>query len=301
MQPNSATMIMARRADTGPDGVAVIDKPADWTSHDVVAKCRGVLGTRKIGHSGTLDPSATGVLVLGLGKATRLLRFLTVLPKSYVGEIVLGTETNTLDADGTVTATHDMSEVTDDAVRAAAVGLTGAIEQIPPMVSAVKVGGRRLHEIAREGGEVERDPRAVVVYRFDVEPVDGDPGVWRCEVDCSSGTYVRTLAADLGAALGGGAHLRALRRTAVGGFTIADAGTIETPTLLPIAAAVAHLSQVVVDDEVAVEVGHGRVLAPDRLGVAGDGPWAVLDGGGALLAVYEAHRGRVKPSVVIPH
>jgi tRNA pseudouridine55 synthase len=290
---------MAPRADTGPDGVAVIDKPAGWTSHDIVAKSRGVLGTRKVGHSGTLDPSATGVLVLGVGKATRLLRFLTVLPKSYVGEIVLGTETDTLDADGVVTVSHDMTMVTEEAVRAAAASLTGPIEQIPPMVSAVKVDGRRLHEIAREGGEVERAPRPVVVHRFDVEPT-GEPGVWRCEVDCSSGTYVRTLAADVGTILGGGAHLRALRRTAVGGFTLDDAGSVDEPSLLPIAAAVAHLPSVVAVADVASEVGHGRVFEPGRLGVSGDGPWAVLDGEGELLAVYEARGDRVKPSVVIP-
>ena len=291
---------MAQR-DPGPDGVVVIDKPAGWTSHDVVARSRGVLGTRKVGHSGTLDPDATGVLVLGVGRATRLLRFLTELPKSYVGEIVLGVETSTLAAAGEVTATHDMSAVTDEQVRAATGPLTGAIEQIPPMVSAVKIDGKRLHELAREGKVVDRPPRPVVVSRFDVEPLAGEPGVWRCEVDCSSGTYVRTLAADLGAALGGGAHLRALRRTAVGGFTLADAGPIESPTLRPMADAVRHLDRVVADEAMAVDVGHGKRLGRDRLGV-GDapGPWAVCDQAGELLAVYEAHRDATKPSVVIP-
>jgi tRNA pseudouridine55 synthase len=289
------------RTDQGPDGVVVIDKPAGWTSHDVVAKSRGVLGTRKVGHSGTLDPDATGVLVLGVGRATRLLRFLTELPKSYVGEIVLGVETSTLDAAGEVTATHDMSAVTDDEVRAATVPLTGAIEQIPPMVSAVKIDGKRLHELAREGKEIDRPPRPVVVHRYDVEPVAGEPGVWRCEVDCSSGTYVRTLAADLGTALGGGAHLRSLRRTAVGGFTLDDAGGIESPVLRPITDAVRHLDQVIADEQMAVDVGHGKILDRDRLGV-GDapGPWAVSDTAGELLAVYEAHKGATKPSVVIP-
>jgi tRNA pseudouridine55 synthase len=288
------------KKDRGPDGVVVIDKPAGWTSHDVVAKSRGVLGTRKIGHSGTLDPDATGVLVLGVGKATRLLRFLTELPKSYVGEIVLGVETSTLDAAGEVTATHDMSSVTDAQVRAATLPLTGAIEQIPPMVSAVKIDGKRLHELAREGKEIDRPPRPVVVSRFEVSPVTGEPGVWRCEVDCSSGTYVRTLAADLGAALGGGAHLRALRRTAVGGFTLADAGTIESPTLRPVSDAVRHLEHVVADAELAVDVGHGKVLSRERIGVGdASGPWAVCDEAGELLAVYESHKGATKPSVVI--
>lgn len=292
-------MTTSPKPDSGPDGVVVIDKPAGWTSHDVVAKSRGILGTRKVGHSGTLDPDATGVLVLGVGRATRLLRFLTELPKSYVGEIVLGVETSTLDAAGDITATHDMEAVVDGDVRAAAAALTGPIMQIPPMVSAVKIDGRRLHELAREGKEVDRPPRPVTVHRFDVEPVAGDPGVWRCEVDCSSGTYVRTLAADVGAALGGGAHLRSLRRTAVGGFTLDDAGTIEDPVLLPMSAAVQHLPNVVVNTEVAVAVGHGKVLPTEVLGVVGDGPWAVVDADHRLLAVYAAHKGGAKPIMVI--
>ncbi len=288
------------KGDDGPHGVAVIDKPAGWTSHDVVAKVRGVLGTRKIGHSGTLDPDATGVLVLGVGKATRLLRFLTELPKSYVGEIVLGVETSTLDAAGSVTATHDMSALTDAEIRAATLPLTGPIEQIPPMVSAVKIDGKRLYELAREGKVVERAPRPVTVHRFEVRPVAGESGVWRCEVDCSAGTYVRTLAADLGTALGGGAHLRRLQRTAVGGFTLDDAGTVDAPTLRPVGDAVRHLPAVVADSDLALAVGHGKVLDRARLGVgAQSGPWAILDGDGELLAVYEAHKGATKPAVVL--
>jgi len=292
---------MAKAKPTsGPHGVVVIDKPAGWTSHDVVAKSRGVLGTRKVGHSGTLDPDATGVLVLGVGHATRLLKFLTVLPKSYVGEIVLGVETSTLDAAGEVTATHDMSGVTDEQVVAAAAELTGDLMQVPPMVSAIKIDGKRLHELAREGKEVERPPRPVHVSRFDVEAAPGEPGVWRATVGCSSGTYVRSLAADLGTALGGGAHLRSLRRTSVGGYGIDQAGTIEKPTLLPLSAAVRHLETATVDDDTATLVGHGRILSVEALGVAGDGPWAVQSASGELLAVYEPHRHGAKPSVVIP-
>ncbi|HAI65700.1 MAG TPA: tRNA pseudouridine(55) synthase TruB [Acidimicrobiaceae bacterium] len=289
-----------KTSSAGPHGVVVIDKPAGWTSHDVVAKSRGVIGTRKVGHSGTLDPDATGVLVLGVGHATRLLRFLTELPKRYEGEIVLGTETTTLDAAGEITATHDMSAVTDDQVRAAANRLTGDLMQVPPMVSAIKIDGKRLHELAREGKEVDRPPRPVRVDRFDVEPVEGARGVWRCVVDCSSGTYIRSLAADLGTALGGGAHLRSLRRTSVGGFTLDDAGTIESPTLLPVSAAVQHLELALVDEDTAVLVGHGRVLPLEQLQVSGGGPWAVLGEDGALLAVYESHRQGGKPTVVIP-
>ena len=289
-----------KTSSAGPHGVVVIDKPAGWTSHDVVAKSRGVIGTRKVGHSGTLDPDATGVLVLGVGHATRLLRFLTELPKRYEGEIVLGTETTTLDAAGEITATHDMSAVTDDQVRAAANRLTGDLMQVPPMVSAIKIDGKRLHELAREGKEVDRPPRPVRVDRFDVEPVEGARGVWRCVVDCSSGTYVRSLAADLGTALGGGAHLRSLRRTSVGGFTLDDAGTIESPTLLPVSAAVQHLESALVDEDTAVLVGHGRVLPLEQLQVSGGGPWAVLGEDGALRAVYESHPQGGKPTVVIP-
>ena len=287
-------------SNAGPHGVVVIDKPAGWTSHDVVAKSRGVLGTRKVGHSGTLDPDATGVLVLGVGHATRLLRFLTELPKSYDGEIVLGVETSTLDAAGDVTATYDMAAVTAEQVVAAAADLTGDLMQVPPMVSAIKIDGKRLHELAREGKEVERPPRPVHVGRFDIEPVEGEPLVYACSVDCSSGTYIRSLAADLGTALGGGAHLRSLRRTSVGGFGLDQAGTIEAPTLLPVGAAVGHLEAAVVGDDTAVAVGHGRILPLDELGVSGDGPWAVFEPAGELLAVYEPHKHGAKPTVVIP-
>lgn len=286
----------------GPDGLCVVDKPVGWTSHDVVAKARRLLGTRRVGHAGTLDPGATGVLLLGVGRATRLLRFLGALPKSYIGEVVLGVETTTLDDEGDVVATHDMAGVTADTVRAAAAGFVGEIEQVPPMVSAVKVGGRRLHELARQGIEVDRPARRVTVHRLDVAPT-GDPAVYRVEVDCSAGTYVRTLAADLGAALGGGAHLRRLRRTAVGSFTDAEARSLDDLVLLPPAEAVRDLPQARVGPEVAAAVAHGQVLERATLGLGGEGPWAVVGSeGGDLLAVYE-HYGpsgeRAKPAVVL--
>jgi len=282
------------------DGLAVVDKPAGITSHDVVARCRRVFGQRRVGHAGTLDPDATGVLLVGLGRATRLLRFLTALPKSYVGEVVLGVETSTLDATGEVVATHDMSGVGLADARAAAARFVGDIAQVPPMVSAVKVGGRRLHQLARAGVEVERVARPVTVHRFDVDAGPA-PGVLRVEVDCSSGTYVRSLAADLGTALGGGAHLRRLRRTAVGSFTLADArplDDLDDTAVLPPAEMVRDHPRVVVDAGVAEAVGHGAPLDPG--GWPGGGPWAVVDGEGRLLAVYEPHRdGRAKPSVVL--
>jgi tRNA pseudouridine55 synthase len=298
---------MARRgpaagAGPAPAGVAVVDKPSGWTSHDVVAKARGLLGTRRVGHAGTLDPDATGVLVLGVGRATRLLAYVSGLDKSYVGEVVLGTATSTLDASGEVTGTWDMAGVGLADVRGAAAGLTGDVLQVPPMVSAKQVGGRRLHELARAGVEVEREPIPVRVVRFEVaEPVA--PGVFPVAVTCSSGTYVRSLAADLGAALGGGAHLRRLRRTAVGPFESDEAVSLEAlapERLLPPVEALRGRPQAVVGEDVAALVRHGRVFDDEALGVTGDGPWAVVDGDGMLLAVYERHRGAtVKPGVVL--
>lgn len=290
----------------GPDGLVVVDKPAGWTSHDVVAKSRGLLGTRKVGHAGTLDPDATGVLLLGVGRATKLLRFLSPLGKSYVGEVVLGTETSTLDDSGEVTATHDMAGTGLAQVRAAAEGFVGDITQIPPMVSAVKVDGKRLHQLAREGKEVEREPRPVTIRSLEVtEGPAGEPLVFTMAVSCSSGTYVRTLAADLGTALGGGAHLRNLRRTAVGPYTLDDAVPLEQvgpEVVRPMIEAVRHLDRVDVDDEVAAAVAVGKVLDRAALGVGeGDGPWAVVGDGERLLAVYEPFRGdTTKPSLVIP-
>ena len=272
----------------------------------MVAKSRGVLGTNKVGHAGTLDPPATGLLLVGVGDMTRLLRFLTALPKTYIGEVVFGSETDTLDDTGTVTATHDMGSVSIDDVRRAAATLTGAIEQVPPMVSSIKIDGKRLHELAREGKEVERPPRPVTVHQFTVgSPVDTH--VFPIEVTVSSGTYVRTLAADLGTALGGGAHLRNLRRTSAGSHRVEDAhlvGDVIAPDhVLDPADALRDLATLDVDDAVTVEVGHGRPLERARLGLddASDGPWAVRGGDGALLAVYGPHRpGYVKPEVVLP-
>lgn len=293
---------MSDRSGPAPSGLLVVDKAAGWTSHDVVAKLRGVLGTRKIGHAGTLDPDATGVLLVGVGAVTRLLRFLSETGKAYDAEIVLGVETSTLDASGEVTATHDMNEVTKAQVREAAARFVGPIEQIPPMVSAVKVGGQRLHSLARKGIEVDRAARRVRVDRFDLTPTP-DPMVWRATVECSSGTYVRTLAADLGAALGGGAHLGSLRRTRVGSFGIDEATPIEAASvecLLSPADALRHLPAVRVDGDLRAAVGHGKVLPDDVMGATGDGPWRVLDVDGALIAVYERHReATVKPAVVL--
>ena len=292
---------MSRKRADGPDGLVVVDKEAGWTSHDVVAKSRGLLGTRKVGHSGTLDPDATGILLLGVGRVTRLLKFLTALPKTYTCDIVLGTETSTLDDSGEIVATHDMSAVTFEQIESAAQELTGDILQIPPMVSAVKIDGRRLHELAREGIEVERKARPVTVHRFTVSATD-DPRVVRAEVECSSGTYVRTLAADLGTALGGGAHLRDLRRTAIGSFLLSDARPLAEVTpecLLSPAEALRDYPSITVTEAERIDIGHGKVLPRDER-FAGTGPWVMRNESGALLAVYAAHRNdTVKPDVVV--
>ncbi len=287
---------MARRRPPTVHGVAIVDKPAGVTSHDVVGMLRRRLGERRVGHAGTLDPGATGVLVVGVGMATRLLRFVADGRKRYRGEVVLGVETDTLDADGTVVATHEMGPVSIvEAQRVATERLTGEIAQIPPMVSAIQVGGQRLHDLARRGIEVERAPRQVTVYSFAVAPT-ADPGVLAIDVDCSAGTYVRTLAADLGRLLDGGAHLRNLRRTAVGPFTIDEARPPDGVELLPVVEAVRALPKIVIDEATAAVVANGRVLgAPD-----GTGPWAMVDGSGRLLAVYEMFgRGEAKPAVVL--
>jgi tRNA pseudouridine55 synthase len=275
--------------------LAVVDKPAGVTSHDVVGMLRKRFDERQVGHAGTLDPDATGVLLVGVGKATRLLRFLTALGKTYTADVVLGTSTSTLDSSGEVTGSYDMSAVTLDMARAvAAEHLTGPIMQVPPMVSALHVDGKRLHELAREGIEVERQPRPVTVYSFAVDATD-DPLVLRVEVRCSAGTYVRSLADDLGRLLGGGAHLRNLRRTAVGSFGEAEALPPAESALIAPIEALRDYQRVAVDDGAAEMVRHGRVL--DRF--AGDGPWAVVDGQGSLLAVYESFGDAAKPAVVI--
>jgi len=287
------------------DGLVVVDKPAGCTSHDVVARLRKIYGQRKVGHAGTLDPGATGVLLVGLGRVTRLLRFLQVAGKTYRGTVRFGVATSTLDAEGEVLDRAPMPVSCDD-VAAATKRFIGDIEQIPPMVSAVRVGGRRLHEIARTGEEVERAPRPVTVGRFDVE--EFEPGPYPLAtvlVECSSGTYIRTLAADLGVALGGCAHLESLRRLAIGTFDVDEARTLEDIAADPVAAVLApvvamrDLERVDVDAEQAQAVAHGARFTTNALATTGDGPFAVTGPDGSLLAVYERHGAGVKPAVVV--
>ena len=289
---------MARRRPPTVHGFCIVDKPAGVTSHDVVATLRRRLSEKRIGHAGTLDPSATGVLLVGVGDGTRLLSSLLGSDKSYTGEVVLGSATNTLDADGEVTATYDMAGVTlDDVRRVIGESLTGTILQTPPMVSARRVDGRRLHELAREGIEVEREARPVTIRSFTASGTD-DPSVFAIDVTCSSGTYIRTLADDLGRLLGGGAHLRKLRRTSIGAYEISEAEPPETCALLPVVEALRGVPLVPVDQPTIELVLHGRVLPAFE----GEGPWAVLAPDGTLVAVYEPFgRGQAKPSVVLAH
>lgn len=285
---------MARRRPANVHGSVIVDKPPGPTSHDVVALLRRRFGERRIGHAGTLDPTATGVLVVGIGSATRLLRFATAGRKSYECEIVFGVETSTLDAAGEIVATWCM-DLESAEVADAAAGFVGTISQLPPMVSAVRVGGRRLHEIARSGEAAARVPRQVEVYRFDVEST-GDPLVYRASVDCSAGTYVRTLGADLGSALGGGAHIRALRRTRSGSFSLAEAELPEQATLRPPGELVRDLLQIRLSDDDAANARQGAHLAADRY--EGSGPWTLFDPDGRLVAVHERADGRLRATVL---
>jgi tRNA pseudouridine55 synthase len=222
---------------TAPDGLLIVDKPAGWTSHDVVARCRRLCGTRKVGHAGTLDPMATGVLVLGINRATKLLTFLVGCDKTYTATIRLGQSTITDDAEGEITTSRDVSALSTDAVAHAVADLTGAISQVPSSVSAIKVDGQRSYARVRAGEDVVLAPRPVTVNRFEILGQRTGPAghgsaghqVWDCDVvvDVSSGTYIRALARDLGTALGVGGHLTALRRTRVGRFGLESAHSLE--------------------------------------------------------------------------
>lgn len=210
-------------------GIVVVDKPVGMTSHDVVARLRRFFGTRKVGHAGTLDPMATGVLVAGIERGTKLLAHLVAEDKVYETTIRLGASTTTDDAEGATVDTHDASGVTDEAIRAEVAKLTGTIMQVPSKVSAIKIDGRRAHELVRAGEEVDIPAREVTIHAFDLGEIrrDGEFVDVDARVHCSSGTYIRSLGRDLGAALGVGGHLIALRRARVGAFSLTDARTLE--------------------------------------------------------------------------
>lgn len=280
------------------DGLVVVDKPAGWTSHDVVARVRKLAATRRIGHAGTLDPMATGVLVLGVGRGTRLLGYLALTDKVYLATIRLGASTVTDDVEGEVTGGADASGVSRSALEAAVGTLTGELQQVPSAVSAIKVDGVRSYTRARAGEEVALAPRAVTVHGFDIGAVRAEGPYLDLDatIECSSGTYVRALARDLGAALGVGGHLTALRRTRVGPYDVGMARTLdqlaahlEVVALEDVAAAA--FPRLDVDAETAVRVANGVPLPATGLG---SGPVAVFGPDGALLSLVEDRGPRAK-------
>ena len=275
------------------EGLVLVDKPAGITSHDVVDSVRRTLATKKVGHAGTLDPMATGLLLIGVGRATRLLRFLGDLPKTYEGTLRLGVETDTLDADGAVVRESPV-DATRGQVAEAMRSLVGESLQRPPAYSAVKVGGRKLYEAARAGEHLEAEPRAIRVDAFDLLSFDPPDVTFR--VICSGGTYVRVLAADVGAAVSTGAHLTVLRRTAIGHYRAEDALTLEAVREpLPIEAAVGHLPRLDLQADEAAAASHGRPLGPAGI----EGPYGVFGPDGRLIGVYEDDGPRARPQVIL--
>ncbi|MFC8680840.1 tRNA pseudouridine(55) synthase TruB [Microbacterium ureisolvens] len=318
-------------------GILLVDKPGGITSHDVVARARRALGTRKIGHAGTLDPMATGLLVLGVEGATRLLTFVVGLDKTYEATIRLGVSTDTDDADGEVIAATDASPLASEAISEAIAALTGRISQVPSTYSAIKVDGRRAYDLARAGQDVQLKAREVTVSRFDIVaerrasagsaarglaargegsaaggqgsgagPVaSADSGVVDLDVvvDCSSGTYIRSLARDLGAALGVGGHLTALRRTRIGPFDVADAAAIDAladaRSVEPAEAAAAVLGRLDVTAEEARDLRHGKRLVGAAERLAAD-PTAAIDPDGRLVGIVGRRGADVKSTMNMP-
>ena len=288
---------------TPPPGIVVVDKPAGMTSHDVVGRCRRLFGTRKVGHAGTLDPMATGVLVVGIERATKILGLLTATDKSYAATIRLGQSTSTEDAEGELLQSVPADDVTDAAIDEAVARLRGDIEQVPSAVSAIKVDGQRAYKLAREGKTVELAARPVRIDRFEVlatrrhdSVVDVD-----VEVDCSSGTYIRALARDVGATLGVGGHLTALRRTKVGRFGLGEAHTLEHLADAPQlsysldAACLLVFPRRELTAEEAESASHGRALEPAGI----DGVYAAVAPGGHVVALLTDEASRTRSVVVI--
>jgi len=296
----------AGRRPPAASGLVIVDKPSGQTSHDVVAQIRRLAGTRRVGHAGTLDPMATGVLVVGVEKATRLLGYLTLAEKEYTGTIRLGQATDTDDADGETIAETSAAGVTEPALRAAVTALTGEIQQVPPGFSAIKVAGQRAYRLAREGAAPQLAPRTVTVRSFTIQAVrrlsdllDADVAV-----TCSSGTYIRALARDLGAALGVGGHLTVLRRTRVGPYGTGQARTLEqlaaSFTVIPLAdAADVAFRRLNLTEEQARLVAHGRRLPSAVLGdEPGAGPVAAFAPDGSLVALLGEEAGQARPLAV---
>ncbi|MFI5931207.1 tRNA pseudouridine(55) synthase TruB [Actinoplanes sp. NPDC051494] len=287
------------------DGLIVVDKPAGMTSHDVVARIRRLARTRRVGHGGTLDPMATGVLIIGVNKATRLLTYVIGARKSYAATIRLGQSTVTDDAEGDVTATVSAAAVTGESIRSALAARVGEIDQVPSAVSAIKVNGERAYKRVRDGEQVELAARRVTIFQQDVLDIrhEGDVVDIDVEVTCSSGTYIRAIARDLGTTLGVGGHLTALRRTAVGALTLAEAATLEqleerAPDVLSLpmaqAARQAFPQREATADEARV-LSHGGPLEP----VGIEGPYAVFGPEGNVLAVVSERDGKARAEIVL--
>jgi tRNA pseudouridine55 synthase len=295
---------------SGKDGLVIVDKPGGLTSHDVVARIRRLAGTRRVGHAGTLDPMATGVLVVGVEKATRLLGYLTLTQKQYDATIRLGQSTSTDDAEGEVTFTASAKDVsaaalTKHELAKAVAELTGEIQQVPPAVSAIKVDGQRAYKLTRAGAAPELKPRPVAVYEFtvtDVRPA-GDLLDVDATVRCSSGTYIRALARDLGHKLGTGGHLTALRRTRVGGYGLDAARTLdqlaERFEVMPLAqAAAATFPRRDLSADEARRLAHGGRLAADPAAPGTLSPTAAFAPDGSLVALLTEQDGQARPLVV---
>ena len=290
---------------TTSNGILLVDKPRGLTSHDVVARVRRILHEKKVGHAGTLDPMATGLLVLGVGPSTRLLRFAQAETKRYVGVVKFGVATDSLDADGTTTEEREVPLLSTDAVDAATESMIGTQLQTPPMVSAIKVDGQRLHELARRGVEVERRAREITVSTFTLSGTD-ERSLWRFEVECSVGTYVRVLLSDLANRLGTLGHLVELRRTASGSHVVDDALTLEAFAAMveqgrdPVAAPatfVTELQHVTLDDATirAVRMGQRVKLAEEYR----DDEIAAMDATGELVGILQRRSDSWKPALVL--
>jgi tRNA pseudouridine55 synthase len=284
-------------------GIAVVDKPAGMTSHDVVARCRRIFGTRRVGHAGTLDPMATGVLVIGIERATKILGLLAGASKSYAATVRLGQSTSTEDAEGTVLQQVSASQLTDAAIATAVAGLRGDIAQIPSAVSAVKVGGQPAYRLARQGHAVELAARRVRIDRFEVVGIRRHDQLTDLdvEVDCSSGTYIRALARDLGDTLGVGGHLTALRRTRVGRFGLGQARTLDELAERPRCglsldeACLRLFPRRQLSAEEARAVGNGRALAPAGI----DGVYAAATADAEVIALLRDDGPSTRSVVVI--
>jgi len=280
-------------------GIALIDKQQGFTSHDVVAKLRKLLGTKKIGHAGTLDPMATGLLLMGVGAGTKLMQYLSGLDKTYLATIRLGASSSTDDAHGELGELRDASQVSREQLETEILKLTGNIEQVPSSVSAIKVDGKRAYDLVRAGEEVVLKSRKVTVSRFEIV---GEPLVVEkyldinVEVDCSSGTYIRALARDLGEALGVGGHLTALRRTRIGSFEVSNAREItQEPTLVTNLEVLKTLMpEVVISQQQEIDLRHGKRLALEISGTS------CATANGRLVAVIEPVGSEAKSSVVFP-